>query len=67
MTKAKTPAAATPTKHGGARPGSGRMAYAPEDKRRPRTIALTDEQWEKYRALGTGWLIERLNKAKVPA
>jgi hypothetical protein len=50
---------------GGARAGAGRMAYAPEDKRRPRSIALTDAQWEKYKALGTEWLIERLNRAKV--
>jgi len=40
--------------------GQGRMAYAPEDKRRPRSIALTDAQWEQFRALGTDWLIEKL-------
>lgn len=69
MTKAKTttPAAEAPApkKLGGARAGAGRMAYAPEDKRRPRSIALTDEQWAKYKQLGTEWLIERLNRAKV--
>lgn len=45
--------------------GQGRKAYAPEDKRKPRTVNLTDAQWEKLKILGTDWLIERLKRAKV--
>lgn len=59
MTKKKAPAAAPAPRPMGDR-NQGRKAYAPDAKRRPRSVNLTDDQWSKYRDLGTDWLIERL-------
>lgn len=44
----------TPSR-GGARPNSGRPRV--ENKAKPRTMRLTDEQWLKFKSLGgVAWL-----------
>lgn len=35
---------------GGLRPGAGRPALPPEEKRKMRSLKATDEEWEKIKA-----------------
>lgn len=48
---------------GGAREGSGRPKLNANDKAKNRTIRMTDDDWQKFKALGgTKWLAKILEK-----
>lgn len=42
-------------------PGTG---LPPEQRTKPRSVRLTDAQWEKLKRLGSDWLQRQIDKAK---
>lgn len=48
----------TPKRKRGAQPGP---RIPPAERTRPRSIALDDARWAKYRSLGTKWLKAKLD------
>jgi hypothetical protein len=41
-------------------PGTG---IPPEQRRKPRSVRMTDEQWANFQALGTAWLDMAIDEA----
>ncbi|NHR07895.1 hypothetical protein HA052_22130 [Chromobacterium haemolyticum] len=50
--------------HGGARPGAGRKAS--KNPTKSGSIRLTQERWDKLRALGMEWLSNQIDAATLP-
>tara|TARA_R110000868_G_scaffold160430_2_gene390056 strand:+ start:17485 stop:17676 length:192 start_codon:yes stop_codon:yes gene_type:complete len=54
-------------KRRGRPPGSTGPRLAPENATKPRSVRLNDDRWEKLKRLGSTWLDQKIDEAKLPA
>lgn len=46
--------------------GQGRKPLPPEEQTKPRSVRLNETRWDKLKKLGSEWLNQAIDKAKLP-